>query len=54
MPELPEVESISRFISPLITHKTIKEIIILREKNFIGNQKDVVNTQKCSVSRHDK
>ncbi len=54
MPELPEVESISRFISPLITHKTIKEIIILREKNFIGNPKDVINTQILSVSRHGK
>jgi formamidopyrimidine-DNA glycosylase len=54
MPELPEVETIKRKLTPDIIGKTISDIEILSPKNFIGNKKDVLNRKIVSVDRYGK
>lgn len=54
MPELPEVETIKRHLQPNIIGKTISEIKILSQKNFIGNKKDAINKKIVSIERFGK
>jgi len=54
MPELPEVESIKKSLTPNIIGKIIKDITILSPKNFIGNKKNVINNKIVSVIRYGK
>lgn len=54
MPELPEVESIKRFLKPNIVGKVISEIEILSPKNFVGDKNKVLNHKIISVERYGK
>lgn len=54
MPELPEVETIRRGLSPLLLHKKIKAVTILCEKSFIGDQSLLKNSEIKSISRRGK
>ena len=42
MPELPEVETIKRQLTPNILGKIISDIKILSPKNFVGNKQEVI------------
>jgi formamidopyrimidine-DNA glycosylase len=54
MPELPEVETIKRKLTPNIIGKTISNIKIISSKNFVGNKKDVINRKIINVNRYGK
>lgn len=54
MPELPEVETIKRQLTPNVLGKTISDIKILSVKNFIGDKNDVLNRKIVSVDRYGK
>lgn len=54
MPELPEVESIKRKLTPNVVGKTISDLEILSPKNFIGNKKDVIGKKIIKVDRYGK
>lgn len=54
MPELPEVETIKRQLTPNVIDKVISDIEILSPKNFIGNKNDVLNHKIVSVNRYGK
>lgn len=54
MPELPEVETIKRYLNKKIINKTISDIEILSSKNFIGNKKQIIGWQIKSLKRYGK
>lgn len=54
MPELPEVETISKRLSPVLTGKIIERIDVLRTKSFQGNSKLVIGKKVLDVSRKAK
>lgn len=54
MPELPEVETINRQLSQKIVGKKIKEINVLRKKNFKGNKVKVIGKKITGVRRQAK
>jgi formamidopyrimidine-DNA glycosylase len=54
MPELPEVETINRQLSQKITGKKIKEIKVLRKKNFKGDKSKVIGQKITAVRRQAK
>lgn len=58
MPELPEVETVRKVVSPIIVGRTIKKIDILREQTIIGDAKNFkrsLENAKClSLSRIGK
>lgn len=54
MPELPEVETIKRQLTPNVLGKTISDIEVLSPKNFIGDKNNVLNCKIISVDRYGK
>jgi len=54
MPELPEVETIKRQLTPDVLGKTISDVEILSPKNFVGDKKDVLGRKIVSVDRYGK
>ncbi len=54
MPELPEVETIKRQLTPNILGKIISDIKILSPKNFVGNKQEVIGKKIISVERYGK
>lgn len=54
MPELPEVETIKRQLTPNIFNKIIGGIKILSPKNFIGDKNKILNFKIDSVNRYGK
>ncbi len=54
MPELPEVETIKRFLLPKLVGKKIKAIKILSPKNFIGNSKELIGKAIQGLERRAK
>lgn len=54
MPELPEVESIKRQLSPNIIGKIISDIKILSPKNFVGEKAAVIGKKITSIDRYGK
>lgn len=54
MPELPEVETIRRMLDEVLTDKKVKEIIVLEEKQFHGNPKDIIGKTVTDVLRTGK
>ncbi|OGK16530.1 DNA-formamidopyrimidine glycosylase [Candidatus Roizmanbacteria bacterium RIFCSPHIGHO2_01_FULL_39_12b] len=54
MPELPEVETIRRYLQQKIVNKTITKINVLDKSQFHGDQKDVVNNRIVAVERLGK
>lgn len=54
MPELPEVETIRRFLSQKIIGKKIKSIEVLKPKMFKGNLQKVIGAKIVDISRRAK
>ena len=54
MPELPEVETISRQLDKMLRRQTILKIKVLRKKSFIGARKKVIGKQIDRVERKAK
>jgi formamidopyrimidine-DNA glycosylase len=54
MPELPEVETIRRALSPILIGKTISSIDVLSPKQFIGNPQDCVGNTIANIHRKGK
>lgn len=54
MPELPEVETIKRQLTPNILGKTISDVEILSPKNFVGEKQKVLGRKINSVDRYGK
>jgi len=54
MPELPEVETITRQLNQVLKRKVIKEIEILREKSFKGDKKKILGKKIKKVRRRAK
>lgn len=54
MPELPEVETIKRFLAPNIIGKKIIDLEILSPKQFIGNPKKIINQKITKIKRYGK
>lgn len=54
MPELPEVETIKRGLTPLIMHKKIVQIEVATEKSFIGEPAEVEGTSVIGLRRRGK
>lgn len=54
MPELPEVETIKRNLSPNIIGRTISEIEILSPKNFFGSKENAIGKKIIRVERFGK
>lgn len=54
MPELPEVETIKRKLTPNIIGKTISDVMILSPKNFIGKKGEVIGKKIINIERYGK
>jgi formamidopyrimidine-DNA glycosylase len=54
MPELPEVETIRRYLHDHIVGKTILKVEVLNEKSFIGNPSDVEGQKIIDTGRNGK
>lgn len=54
MPELPEVETISRQLKSCILGKTISDIKIIEKKQFIGESKNVLGKKITAINRFGK
>lgn len=54
MPELPEVETIRRFLHTKIIGKVISSIEVLNPKSFIGCPEDVIHAEITNTSRKGK
>lgn len=54
MPELPEIETIKRGLSPVLENAKIKQITVLEPKSFIGTPEDFIGTRLASIDRRGK
>ena len=54
MPELPEVETITRDLKQFIVGQTIDQIFVLKEKSFIGDARYLIDQKICGISRCGK
>ncbi len=54
MPELPEVETVRRFLQASITSKTINDIEILNDNSFLGDPNLVINSSITHFDRKGK
>jgi formamidopyrimidine-DNA glycosylase len=54
MPELPEVETIKKKLSPYIIGKIISDIMILSPKNFIGKKEEIIGKKIININRFGK
>ena len=54
MPELPEVETITKRLHPYLIGKKISDVIKLHPKSFVGEAEDVINKKIVDVSRRAK
>jgi len=54
MPELPEVETISRQLDQVLKGRKISRIEILSKKNFLGQVEDVIGRKIVSIQRRAK
>lgn len=54
MPELPEVETICRYLEPDIIGKIIKKVTILEKKQFTGKKDDILGQKIISINRFGK
>lgn len=54
MPELPEVETITRRLTPYILNKSISHLSIYHPKSFIGDSDQVLGQTITDISRRSK
>ncbi|OGK37830.1 DNA-formamidopyrimidine glycosylase [Candidatus Roizmanbacteria bacterium RIFCSPHIGHO2_12_FULL_41_11] len=54
MPELPEVETIRRYLEPRLVGKTIKTVEVLTAKQFIGKKEHIIGAKIAKIMRQGK
>lgn len=54
MPELPEVETIKRGLTPLILNKKIERVEVTTEKSFLGDSEKVRGREISDIERRGK
>jgi formamidopyrimidine-DNA glycosylase len=54
MPELPEIETIRRYLEEDVIGRKIKDVRILNKKSFIGDKKKILNSKILKIERKGK
>jgi formamidopyrimidine-DNA glycosylase len=54
MPELPEIETIKRYLEKDLIGRKIKDVKILNKKSFIGDKKKILNSKILKFERKGK
>jgi formamidopyrimidine-DNA glycosylase len=54
MPELPEIETIKRYLEKDLIGRKIKDVRILNKKSFIGDKKKILNSKILKIERRGK
>jgi len=54
MPELPEIETIKRYLEKDLIGRKIKDVIILNKKSFLGDKKEILNSKILKIERKGK
>lgn len=54
MPELPEIETIKRYLEKDLIGRKIKGVKILNKKSFIGDKKKILNSKILKIERKGK
>ncbi len=54
MPELPEIETIKRYLEKDLIGRKIKDVKILNKKSFIGDKKKILNSKILKIERRGK
>lgn len=54
MPELPEVETIKRYLEKVIVGKKITAVEVLSKKQFLGKAKDIIGAKIIGLERRAK
>ncbi len=54
MPELPEIETIKRYLEKYLIGRKIKDVRILNKKSFIGDKKKILNSKILKIERKGK
>jgi len=54
MPELPEIETIKRYLEKDLIGRKIKGVKVLNKKSFIGDKKKILNSKILKIERKGK
>jgi formamidopyrimidine-DNA glycosylase len=54
MPELPEIETIKRYLEEDVIGRKIKDVKILNKKSFFGDKKKILNSKILKIERKGK
>ena len=54
MPELPEIETIKRYLEKDLIGRKIKDVKILNKKSFIGDKRKILNSKILKIERRGK
>jgi formamidopyrimidine-DNA glycosylase len=54
MPELPEIETIKRYLEKDLIGRKIKDVKIINKKSFIGDKKKILNSKILKIERKGK
>jgi len=54
MPELPEIETIKRYLEKDLIGRKIRDVKILNKKSFLGNKKKILNSKILKIKRKGK
>jgi formamidopyrimidine-DNA glycosylase len=54
MPELPEIETIKRYLEKDLIGRKIKDVKILNKKSFIGDKRKILNSKIFKIERRGK
>jgi formamidopyrimidine-DNA glycosylase len=54
MPELPEIETIKRYLEKDLIGRKIKDVKILNKKSFFGDKKKILNSKILKIERKGK
>jgi formamidopyrimidine-DNA glycosylase len=54
MPELPEIETIKRYLEKDLIGRKIKDVKILNKKSFLGDKKKILNSKILKIERKGK
>jgi formamidopyrimidine-DNA glycosylase len=54
MPELPEIETIKRYLEKDLIGRKIKDVKVLNKKSFLGDKKKILNSKILKIERKGK
>jgi formamidopyrimidine-DNA glycosylase len=54
MPELPEIETIKRYLEEDVIGRKIKDVKVLNKKSFLGDKKKILNSKILKIERKGK